>query len=418
MKKKQKRLTPFRVWIMIVGLFMVGGVIGGGLAFWKGLSVTNLTDIIPWGLWITIDLSAIALSAGAFMLSAAVYLLGLKQYQPLARTAVYVGLVGYSMAMMTLLLDIGRPDRFWHSIAFWNIHSPLWEVSMCLVLYFTVLILEVGPIFGETEWMRSRLPKLAGLLQRIHQFAPVLAIAGLALSLLHQSSLGASYGIMKARPIWYRPGMAVLFIASAMAAGPSMTVLASWIASKLTRHATVNEELLDGVSRFIGWVVVVFLYLRFWDTLAMSYTFEPGRSEALRVLTRGQLSFNFWIGEILFGLAIPAVILLSNKLRRIQPLRAMALLFVIGGLVAFRWDSNVVGLMVSTTIIPQDLTPLYVSYQPSIVEWAAGLGVIAYGFMAFTLGVKYLKVVDKNGGHLQAQHALQHAPVSASAGSD
>lgn len=418
MKTMRKYLTPFRAWVAIVGLFMVGGVAGGGMAFWKGLSVTNLTDIIPWGLWITIDLSSIALSAGAFMLSAAVYLLGLKQYQPLARTAVYVGLVGYSMAMLCLLLDIGRPDRFWHAVAFWNIHSPLWEVSMCLVLYFTVLMLEVGPIFGEAAWMRSRWPKLAGLLRQIHKFAPVFAVAGLALSLLHQSSLGASYGIMKARPIWYRPGMAVLFIGSAMAAGPAMTVFASWMASKLSKKATVSEELLDGVSRFIGWVVVVFLYLRFWDTLAMSYTFEPGRSEALRVLTRGQLSFNFWIGEILLGLVIPAIILLSNRLRRIQPLRAMALLFVIGGLVAFRWDSNIVGLMVTTTIVPQDLTPLYVSYRPSLVEWAAGLGVIAYGLMAFTLGVKYLNVVDRKGGHHEPQQGLPAGVVPAAAGSD
>ncbi|NIV33885.1 MAG: hypothetical protein GWN58_31880, partial [Anaerolineae bacterium] len=82
--------------------------------------LTNLTDLVPWGLWITIDLSSIALSAGAFSLCAAVYLLGLKQYQPIARTATYIGLIGYSMAMLTLLLDIGRPDRFWHYLVFWN----------------------------------------------------------------------------------------------------------------------------------------------------------------------------------------------------------------------------------------------------------------------------------------------------------
>jgi Ni/Fe-hydrogenase subunit HybB-like protein len=115
------------------------------------------------------------------------------------------------------------------------------------------------------------------------------------------------------------------------------------------------------------------------------------------------------MGEILFGLVIPAVILLSGKLRRIQPLRALALLFVIGGLVAYRWDSNIVGLMVTTTILPQDLTPLYVSYKPSLVEWAAGLGVIAYGVMAFTLGVKYLQVVDRDGGY------HEQAPVAAGA---
>jgi Ni/Fe-hydrogenase subunit HybB-like protein len=124
--------------------------------FINGLVVTNLTDLVPWGLWIGIDLSAIALSAGAFSLSAAVYLLGWKQLQPVARTAVFIGFLGYSMAMLCLLMDIGRPDRFWHAVAFWNIHSPLWEVTMCVMLYFTVLMLEVAPIFGADLWQARR----------------------------------------------------------------------------------------------------------------------------------------------------------------------------------------------------------------------------------------------------------------------
>ena len=82
------------------------------LVFWQGLQVTNLTDLVPWGLWITIDLSSIAMSAGAFSLCAAVYLVGLKRFQPIARTATFIGLIGYTMAMLCLLLDIGRPDRF------------------------------------------------------------------------------------------------------------------------------------------------------------------------------------------------------------------------------------------------------------------------------------------------------------------
>jgi len=134
---------------LILGLFMLAGARAGYLILTQGLSLTNLTDLVPWGLWIAIDLSAIALGAGAFMLSAAVYLLGLKQFKAVARTAVFIGLICYSVAMMMLLMDIGRPDRFWHGFVFWNPHSPLWEVTMCVGLYFTVLSLEVLPIFGE-----------------------------------------------------------------------------------------------------------------------------------------------------------------------------------------------------------------------------------------------------------------------------
>ena len=391
---KRFQLTPFQTWLGILALFMVAGVVAGVLIFFHGLYLTNLNDLVPWGLWITVDLSAIALSAGAFLLSAAVYLLGLKQYQPLARTAVFIGLIGYSMAMLMLLLDIGRPDRFWHAMVFWNLHSPLWEVTMCVILYFSVLVMEVAPIFGQAEWFQKRWPGLSHKLEKVHHIAPVLAIAGLGLSMLHQSSLGATYGIMKARPIWYRPGMAVLFIVSAMAAGPALTLLASSLSARFTRRAVVNDKLIAGISYFIGWVLAAYLYLRFWDMLAMSYTVEPGRTEGLRVLTRGQLAFNFWIGEMLLGVVVPMIILLSGRLRRHPILRTTALFLVVGGLVAYRWDTNIVGLTVTMTSLPSQLAPLYTTYTPSLIEWVTALGVIAYGLMAFTLGVRYLNVVD------------------------
>ncbi|NUM44135.1 MAG: polysulfide reductase NrfD [Anaerolineales bacterium] len=397
------RATPYQLWLGILIVLMAAGATAGIMVFVQGLHLTNMSDLVPWGLWITVDLSAIALSAGAFLLSAAVYLLGLKRYQPLARTAVFIGLIGYSMAMLMLLMDIGRPDRFWHAMVYWNPHSPLWEVTMCVMLYFSVLIMEVLPIFGQAEWFQKRWPAWSQRFDKLHHLAPVFAVIGLCLSMLHQSSLGATYGIMKARPIWYRPDMAVLFIVSAMAAGPSMTLLATTLAGKFSKRAVVNEKLIDGIAYFVGWVLAAYFYLRFWDMLAMSYTIEPGRTEGLKVLTSGQLAFNFWIGEMLLGALIPMIILLSGRLRRYPLLRSLALFLVVGGLVAYRWDTNLVGLTVTMTSLPQQLAPMYVSYTPSFVEWATAIGVIAYGFLAFTLGVQYLNVVD----HKEVDHVVE-----------
>jgi len=384
-------------------MLMLAGAAGGFIILTQGLELTNLTDLIPWGLWIAIDLSAIALGAGAFLLSAAVYLLKLKQFQPLARTGVFIGLICYSVAMMMLLMDIGRPDRFWHGFVFWNPHSPLWEVTMCVGLYFTVLTLEVLPIIGEVDWVKSHLPWLSRRLIHIHHFAPILAVAGLGLSMLHQSSLGATYGVLLARPIWYRPGLAVLFIVSAMAAGPSLTVFASKVAARLTPRATVNEESLDQITHFVGWVLVAYLYLRFWDAFSMIYSYEPGRTEGLNLLTQGTLSFNFWFGEIILGIIVPMIILLNGRLRRRQPLQLLALLFVIGGLVAYRWDTNMVGQMVVFSSLPQGIIPLYTKYSPALIEIVVGIGVIAYALFAFTLGVRYLNVVNVEGVEVEGE---------------
>ncbi|MEZ4593191.1 MAG: NrfD/PsrC family molybdoenzyme membrane anchor subunit [Chloroflexota bacterium] len=384
----------FPLWVGVLAILMIVAVGAALTVFINGLVVTNLTDLVPWGLWIGIDLSAIALSAGAFTLSAAVYLFGWKQLQPLARTAVFVGFLGYSMAMLCLLMDIGRPDRFWHAIAFWNIHSPLWEVTMCVMFYFTVLLLEVLPIVGEASWFKARWPKLSHRLHGIHKYAPVLAIFGLGFSLLHQSSLGATYGVLKARPIWYKPSLAVLFIVSAAIGGLAMTVLASKLAALFSEKANVRDDILDKVSKVIGWMLFGYLYLRFWDTLGMEYTLEPGRTEGLHILTTGALAFNFWIGELLLGILVPAVILVTTKLRRDPRLHLLALVLTVGGLVAYRWDTNIVGQMVAFSYLPTQLEPLYTAYKPALVEILVGLGVIAYGLLAFTLGVRYLNVVD------------------------
>lgn len=386
--------TPFFWWVAGLLLVIVVGLAAAFRVFTQGLVVTNLTDLVPWGLWIGIDLSSVALSAGAFLLSAAVYLLGIKKLRPVARTAVYMGLIGYSMAVMTLMLDIGRPDRFWRALTSWNIHSPLWEVTMCVTIYLVVLALEVAPIIGKSDFMQGRWPGMGNRLSAIHAIAPLLAVLGLGLSMLHQSSLGATYGVLKARPIWYSPGLAVLFIVSAMAAGPALVVFASAVTARITPRAKIESSLLDTVSRFIGWVLVAYLYLRFWDALSMSYTYEPARSEALIFLTKGPLALNFWVGEIALGIIIPMIILLNPNWRKMPRLQIPALALIVLGLVMYRWDTNMVGQLVVFNYMPQELVPQFTRYIPSLVEIAAGAGVIAVGLLAFTLGVRYLRVID------------------------
>jgi Ni/Fe-hydrogenase subunit HybB-like protein len=398
------KITPWMMWLGVLGLLLLAALIGGILVFWNGLWITNLTDLVPWGLWITIDLSSIALSAGAFTLCAAVYLIGLKRYQPIARTATFVGLIGYTMAMLSLLLDIGRPDRFWHAIVYWNDHSLMWEVTMCVVLYLTVLLFESMPIFASFEWIKKRFPKLAEKMSQIHHYAPYLAIAGLGLSMLHQSSLGGMYGVIKARPFWYKPEMTVLFMASAIVGGISLTLFASMLTARLTPKAKVNDGLIERVSYFVAWALVGYLYFRFWDALAQHYTYQPGRSEGLELMTSGALSFNFWISEMLLGTVVPMILLLNPPTRKHPFWRMVALGLVVIGVIAYRWDTNISGLLVVVSYLPGQPTVEYASYHPSLIEYVTGLGVIAYGLLAFSLGVRYLRVVDHR--YAQEEHEI------------
>ena len=393
-KLQNNKVTPFHIWIAILGLFIAIGVVGGIIVFKEGLVVTNLTDLVPWGLWITIDLSAIALSAGAFTLVAAVYLLGLKEYYPVARTATFIGFIGYSMAMLCLLLDIGRPDRFWHGFVFWNPHSVLWEVTMCVGLYFAVLTLEVLPILGKRDWMQKRWPKIADTFSHLHHYAPFLAIAGLFLSMLHQSSLGATYGVLKARPIWYSPSLSFLFMFSAVIGGISLTVLVSTLAARSNEKANVRQELLEKLAQFVGWALVIYLYVRFWYFFSITYTYEPGQSEGLQLLLTGPLAVSFWFGEIFLGALIPSIILLKSSWRRNFNLRSLALCLVVLGVIAYRWDLNLSGQLIVMSSNPLGLDIFFTRYTPSLIEVFVGLGIVSYGILAVIMGIQYLGIVD------------------------
>jgi Ni/Fe-hydrogenase subunit HybB-like protein len=155
----------------------------------------------------------------------------------------------------------------------------------------------------------------------------------------------------------------------------------------------VDDTLVERLSQFVGWVLVGYLYFRFWDAFAMTYTYQPGRSEGLQLLTGQTLSFNFWAGEIILGAVVPIVLLLVPQFRARPILRMLAFALAAGGVVAYRWDINMVGQLVWLTYLPQDTRVIYTSYFPSFVEFVTGIGIVAFGLLAFTIGVRYLGVV-------------------------
>jgi Ni/Fe-hydrogenase subunit HybB-like protein len=77
-------------------------------------AISNLGNSYPWGFWISFDLfTGVAISSGAFLMAAVVYIFELKEFQPLVRPSVLTGFLGYSMVVVALLVDLGHPERIW-----------------------------------------------------------------------------------------------------------------------------------------------------------------------------------------------------------------------------------------------------------------------------------------------------------------
>jgi molybdopterin-containing oxidoreductase family membrane subunit len=395
--RKFPSITPgFLAWLLFLTACLAIGLVSAIAVFSRGLVITNMSDTVPWGLWITVDLSAIALGAGAFTLSAIVYLFGLKRFQSIVRLAVFVGFIGYTSALLTLVMDIGRPDRFWHPWVYWNIHSVLWEITWCITIYLTIMVLEFAPVVVEAPFF-DRWPWIRKIIHIIHKAAPVFALAGLLISLLHQSSLGATYGIVKSRPIWFKPSMPIMFILSAVAVGPSMTMAVAYIIEWIKGKKLIPEDVKRSIARFSGLALLAYVYLKFWDLAAVSYYGRtPAVSQSFYMLNQQTpYNFGFWFGEIILGIIIPVIIFLAHRFNKKPGNLVLGALLAVAGIVFNRWNVTVTGLFVPLSYSPGTLYQIEPGYYwPALVEWGVVIGIVGYALMMMTLGVRYLPLFN------------------------
>ena len=258
-------------------------------------AISNLSDEMPWGLWIGFDLlCGVALGAGGFTVTAVVYIFHLKNYQSMSRPAVLTAFLGYIIVVMALLVDLGRPWNIWHPLVFWNPHSVMFEVGWCVILYTTVLFLEFVPmVFERIGWTRQ--------MQWMHKhLTQGLVIAGVLLSTMHQSSLGTLYVIAphKLHPLWYSPILPILFFISAIGLGLSMVIAESIVSSWLYKKE-IEKDLLGGLAKAASYVLGLYAIVRLGDLAS---------SGKLSQMVSGSWEGNLFVFELLVSTIIPAVL--------------------------------------------------------------------------------------------------------------
>jgi len=331
-----RMLTPFNV---IAGLILAGGAVIALIRFVCGLSaVTNLSHYNPWGLWIGFDvMTGVALAAGGFVISAAVYLFGLKEYHPIVRPAILTAFLGYALVVVGLLFDLGRPWRLpYPFIVRAGPTSALFEVALCVALYLTTLFVEFTP--AVFEWLGMRIWRKV-----VVSLTIALTIFGVVLSTMHQSSLGALYLVTptKLHPLWYSPYIPVQFFVSAVAAGLSMVIFESMLSHRaFSDRAEISHEQLDGLTIGLSKGAAVVLAIYFAIKM-LGITLED-KWHHLTTPMGG-----WFLVEILGFVLLPCILfLIGYRERKPGLIRFTALVTVIGiilnrlnvSLFAFNWD--------------------------------------------------------------------------------
>jgi menaquinone reductase, integral membrane subunit len=385
-------LSKFSLWIFILLMILGWGLLAAFLIFWKGLNQTNMNDYFGFALWITFDLAVIALGAGAFFTGFLTYIWGKKELKAIINFAVMIGFICYSGAILILTLDVGQPLRSWYGFWHPNIHSMLTEVMFCITLYLGVLMIEYAPLVLENRKINAN-PGAHHFAHNLHQLMFIFAGTGTFLSFFHQGSLGGMYGVMFARPFAFREGFFIwpwtffLFIASAIASGPAFTVLITSLVQKVTGRKLVQQEVLALLGKIAGGLLIVYLILKFADTIYWAVANLPARG--LQYMDQYQGPYGFWlvVAELgIFGI-LPAMMLMSPKLRMRPGWLSLACLLSCAGVVFNRFIFTVVSL--ALPVMPFDRL---VTYWPSWQEWAPTIAVLAYGALIISLSYRYLPV--------------------------
>jgi formate dehydrogenase iron-sulfur subunit len=415
---RYKLMTPFN-WVLL--LLVAFGIVSLAARFALGLGgSTHLSDTYAWGLWIVFDLVWIAVAAGAFATAGIIYVFQRTDLYSIGRSAVLMGLLSYSFVTVTLIADLGLPWHFYQLGIQAPEQSAMFEVSWCVGLYVTVLLLEFLPVpldyFGLRKakelWERWSGVYVAGaltlfvyLLSRRLVYAAVtavvfsllawlfqakgkksepimLAIAAVTLSTMHQSSLGSLFLLMpdKLAAQWWSPVMPISFFLSSIAAGTALIILIEmWVAKAWRRPLRIVQ--LSAMGQIAFWSLLVYLVFRTGDML-IRHQF-PGAFS-------GRLGILFTI-EMVLGGVLP-LLLLARTSQRMQP----RILFL-GALLA---TSGVVFNRINVVLLAMDLKgPMPqiapASYFPSVFEWGISVGLIAATIFLFGLGARLVPLLPK-----------------------
>ena len=354
---------------MLVGL--AAAVATARFIFGLG-AVTHLSDATPWGLWIGFDvMSGVALAAGGFIVTATVYIFRLEKFHSIVRPAVLTAFLGYIAVVVGLFFDLGLPWNIWHMVIYWNPHSPLFEVGWCVMLYLTVLSLEFFPVPAEEF---SALARLRRFLVKLRL---PLVILGIALSTLHQSSLGSLFLIMPYRlhPLWYSPILPVLFFVSAVGLGLMMVVCESHFTAYAYRRKP-ETGLLAPLGSAARWVLILYLALRFGDLALRGQLYHLAGGEwQVKV---------FWL-EIALMAILPLALLSTPQFRRQGSWQWATAALAVSGVVLNRIDvGGLVGLSRGNRL-----------YVPEWTEVAVSVGIVAAATLVFLFMIEHFKVWEE-----------------------
>jgi molybdopterin-containing oxidoreductase family membrane subunit len=360
-------------------MLVLFGVAGAGLfatylMYTQGLHITGMSNRVPWGISIVMLIYYIGLSAGSLVLSAMSALFGRKEFKPFARIAALLAMLLLVGALLSMILDWGKPDRVFVPFMYFNFISMFSINGILYSTYIAICFVYLLAMFAEKE-------KLVG----------VIALIAVIWAIGVHSGTGAIFGFVS-RELYESPLLPPSFITAAISSGTALMIILLQLLFRYTKRP-FDQRYVKELSRLLAVFIIVVAYFLFVENGFRAYNIGH-REAAWHFLFGGSHSMVFWVGLIGLGIVIPALILFSPVTKNsIKMINVAAVLHVIGVLCE-RYIIVIPGQLHPADILPNmnvesvALDGAVVSYSISFLEVVQALGVAAIVAIAFMLGLR------------------------------
>ena len=382
--------------VALLAALVIVGFICFGMSYIEGHQVFGSSNVIPWGMPIVLAIFLIGLSAGSLILSSLTYVFGREKYKPIARMAVFLAIVLIFGAMLSIAVDLGRPEKFWRLFMFFYLNNMSSMFAINGILYGGYFVISIV-YFGFILAGQQSLTKMMGIL-------------AVCWAVLVHMGTGAIFGFVAAREAWVSPIKPFEFLAAALASGLALLIVVTVLTLKLTGR-NVKKDIITSLGSMLSTFIIILLVLLVVDKLTHLYV--PHREATLYMLA-GQFSWIFWVLQIGLVVVVPLVILFHPRLNKNTGVVFLASIFVVVGVFFERYYLIIPGAAYPQQFYPGKIEGVYgaVGYFPlTLPEMGLSLGILTLLALLFILGLKYLEALPPKEAEEQKE-AEQTAAAS------
>ena len=369
----------WRYWAWLSGLFVL---IGWGGWFYlrqldQGLVVTHMSNQVSWGFYISNFTFLVGVAAAAVMLVIPAYIFYRKDIRDVVLLGDTMAVTAVLMAMLFVIVDIGRPDRIWHMIPLiGRFNFPVSLLAWDVIVLSGYLVLNLGISFYLL------FSHYQGRQAKLKMYLPFIIFAIFWAISIHTVT-AFLFSANAGRHFWHNALLAPRFIASAFASGPAMMAIGLQII-----RAISDYPIRQSVINHLALVATIALQVTLFFLLAELFTefYNEGEHAAsaryLFLGLDGHTGLTPWIWTAIVLLLIAVVMLMIHPLRHKPLTMNIAFVLIIIGV----WIEKGMGLVVPA-FIPTPIGEIY-EYSPSLTEIMVSVGIWAIGLLIFTLLAK------------------------------